>query len=95
MSVPVWVCLSHRQGSGERRFVSFSSSSPVLLPTHFPVPLQYSSFSCCCENVCTREWSEHVRMEEAAGVWGLNLGIPRGVAEFVFCVPSALLRDVP
>lgn len=30
-----WVHLSHRQGSGERRFVSFSSSFPFLLPLIF------------------------------------------------------------
>lgn len=50
-----WLPLSHRQGSGERRFVLFSPTFFFLLPTHFPVPLQHSSFSCCCESVCACE----------------------------------------
>lgn len=89
-----WLPLSHRQGSGERRFVLFSLTFPFLLPTHFPVPLQHSSFSCCCESVLvgrvnTFEWKRR-------WVWeALSSSIPKGWAGFAFPAASALLRDVP
>lgn len=40
VSVHAWMHFSHRQGHGERCFVS--SSFPFLIPTHLPLPLQYS-----------------------------------------------------
>lgn len=58
LAVHAWVLLSHRQGSGERCFVS--SSFPFLLPTHLPPPLQCRNVSCCCENICPHEQIKHI-----------------------------------
>lgn len=84
--------LSHRQGSGERCFVS--SSFPFLLPTLFPVPPQYRIFfhvavkmPMLMSGVNTFEW------KMVAGFWSPKASIPGGSTGCVLCY--FLVREVP